>query len=113
MNYEVIGTDEFKHWFECLDEGDMDAVAFCVDLLEERGVSLGYPHSSALKGTDYPLRELRVQSKGKPLRVIYPFDPKRQAVLILGGDKTGNPKFYDEHIPIAEKIWREYLAETR
>ena len=54
-----------------------------------------------------------MQSSGRPLRVFYVFDPRRNAVLLTGGDKTGRPRFYREMIPQAERIFREYLAETR
>lgn len=90
---------------------DAEQVAIVVDLLEARGMSLGFPYSSDIKGTKVGLRELRIQSKGKPLRVFYKFDPKRQAVLILGGDKTGNNRFYAEYVRRAEKLWFEYLVE--
>src|SRR5260370_824591 len=70
---------------------------------EAKGVTLGYPHTSAIKGASVALRELRVQSGGKPIRILYAFDPKRQAVLILGGDKTGDDRFYAEMVPRAEK----------
>ena len=46
----------------------------------------------------------------EPLRVFYAFDPKRQAVLILGGDKTGDDRFYETMIPRCERIWKEYLG---
>lgn len=58
------------------------------------------------------MRELRIQSNGRPLRVFYAFDPKRQAVLLIGGDKTGDARFYDRMIPTAERIWKEYLDES-
>lgn len=82
-----------------------------VGLLESFGLQLGFPYSSALKGSRIALRELRAQSGGRPLRILYAFDPRRQAVLLIGGDKTGNDRFYDEMIPIAEKLWNEYLSE--
>lgn len=109
---EVVVTDEFKAWYGSLDEQDSDAVHQKVDLLEVRGVTLGFPQSSAIQGSAIALRELRVQSGGKPLRVFYVFDPKRQAVLLVGGDKTGDDSFYGHMIPKAEKLYEEYLAET-
>jgi hypothetical protein len=111
MAVKVIETDEFHGWFSELDEADARAVTQYVGLLRVRGVTLGYPYSSALKGTPLALRELRPQSRGNPLRVIYAFDPERQAVLLLGADKTGmsDERFYSTHIPRAEKLWREYL----
>jgi hypothetical protein len=54
---------------------------------------------------------LRIQSGGKPLRVFYAFDPARQAVLLLGGDKTGDKRFYMKIVPIVEAIWEDYLTE--
>lgn len=110
---EVVGTSEFEQWFLGLDKADARAVARCVGLLEAKGVVLGFPYSSALTGSRHPLRELRVQSNGNPLRIVYGFDPKRQAVLILGGDKTGDKRFYEWIIPRAEAIWESYLREHR
>lgn len=107
---EILVTDEFKTWFFGLNESDWEAVVRNVHYLELLGSSLGYPRSSALKGTRHPIRELRVQSGGRPIRVFYAFDPKRNAVLLLGGHKTGKG-FYREYIPIVERIWEEYLRE--
>jgi hypothetical protein len=109
---EVIVTDEFKAWYDALSEAEQDRVAVSVDLLEARGVTLPFPYSSAIKGASFALRELRTQAEGDPLRTLYAFDPSRQAVLLIGGDKTGDDRFYERVIPIAEKIWSHYLEET-
>lgn len=108
---EVVVTDEFAGWYASLTQQDADAVALCVERLEQRGVTLGFPYTSSINGTDQPLRELRVQSQGHPLRVLYAFDPLRQAVLLIGGDKTGDDRFYQTYIPLAESIWGAYLRE--
>ena len=110
---EVVYTSEFEAWWESFSEGQQDDVAVVVGLLEAKGVSLGFPHSSALKGSKMGLRELRVQSAGRPLRTLYAFDPKRRAVLLLGGDKTGRKRFYQEEIPKAEAVFAKYLQELR
>lgn len=110
---EVIVTDEFTEWYQGLPLQDADAVALNVERLEQRGVTLDHPYTSAIADSKEPLRELRVQSQGRPLRVFYAFDPLRQAVLLIGGDKTGDKRFYEVYIPKAEAIWREYLAETK
>jgi hypothetical protein len=47
----------------------------------------------------------------RPFRVFYSFDPERQAVLLLGGDKTGKARFYEEYVPRAEALWEQYLVE--
>ena len=108
---EVLGTDEFEDWFLALDDRDSIAVARIVGLLESKGTALGFPYSSAIEGATYPLRELRIQSGGRPLRVFYAFDPLRQALLLLGGDKTGDNRFYAVMIPKAEALWEDYLDE--
>lgn len=107
---EVVGTLEFAEWYQALDEDDTRAVTRCVDVLEIQGVSLGFPLSSAIKGSQVALRELRVKSHGKQIRVFYIFDVARQAVLLIGGDKVGDDRFYEVMIPRAEKIWAEYLS---
>ena len=59
------------------------------------------------------MRELRVQSGGRPLRVFYAFDPRRSAVLLIGGDKTGDGRFYERMVPIADELYDVYIAEIR
>lgn len=82
-------------------------------LLETYGASLPFPHSTKVSGTKkiHHLRELRVQSHGKPLRILYAFDPPRKVILLLGGDKTGDKRWYKVNIPIAEQLYQEHLAE--
>jgi len=108
---EVIATDEFVDWYDSLPEGQQEDTRFVVALLEERGIRLGFPYSSEIKGTALAMRELRIQSSGYPLRAFYIFDPKRQAVLLVGGDKTGDKRFYERMVPLAEKIWAQYKKE--
>ena len=109
---DVIGTKTFEDWYMALGDADTKAVGRGVGLLEARGVHLPYPYSSAIEGASFRLRELRIQSQGRPIRVFYAFDPQRQAVLLLGGDKTGNDRFYETYVPKAERLWREYLETT-
>lgn len=90
---------------------EQESVFRAVTLLEELGTTLGFPYSSAIQSSRYPLRELRIQHQGRPFRVFYAFDPDRQAVLLLGGDKGGNARFYEEYVPKAEVIWEQYLRE--
>ena len=111
IDFEILVTEEFKDWYEELEEHDADRVVFVVGLLEEKGTGLGFPYSSSIKDSNYPLRELRVQSKGDPLRILYAFNPERNALLILGGDKTGDARWYEKNIPIAERLWEEHLEE--
>lgn len=107
---EIQATEEFEAWYMELSRQDTEAVDFAVELLQAKGVTLGHPYSSDIKGTKLALRELIAQSGGRPLRIFYAFDPLRRAVLLLGGDKTGDQRFYETFVPRAERIWREYLA---
>ena len=59
------------------------------------------------------MRELRVQSGGRPLRVFYAFDPRRSAILLIGGDKTGDDRFYERMVPVADQLYDMYIAEIR
>jgi len=110
---EINVTGDFEQWWDGLAEGEQDDVTVAVDLLEREGVALGFPRSSAIKGASFPLRELRVQSEGHALRVFYAFDPWRDAVLLIGGDKTGDDRFYMTYIPLCERVWAEYLRERQ
>ena len=114
MTWEVEATDEFADWFVDLKEADQDAIDFTVDLLIAQGPGLRYPHSSGIPNSRRPhLRELRVQSEGTPLRVFYAFDPRRSAILLIGGDKTGNDRFYEQLIPMADDLCDTHLQELK
>lgn len=107
-------TDECKAWLKELSEVDFDSVDFTVDLLTEHGPQLDHPHSSKINGSRHShMRELRVQSGGRPLRIFYAFDPRRNAILLIGGDKTGDKRFYDRMIPAADDLYDIYLAKLR
>jgi hypothetical protein len=108
---EVIVTDEFAGWYAELSDGHREAVIHSVGLLEQMGVHLPFPHSSELKGSRYALRELRVKAQGAQIRVAYAFDPTRNAVLVIGGEKAGDDRFYRWFIPQAEAVWEQYLKE--
>ncbi|GAG42999.1 unnamed protein product, partial [marine sediment metagenome] len=54
-------------------------------------------------------RELRVQHQGEPYRVLYAFDPRRVAILLVGGCKTGDDRWYDKFVPVADRFYDEHL----
>lgn len=97
-----------------LTEGQQDALTARVGLLMEFGPGLPFPYSSDIKGSRHgAMRELRAQAGGNPLRVFYAFDPRRMAILLIGGDKTGNDRFYEEFIPVADGLYDSHLDELR
>ena len=86
MAWEVEYTDEFGEWWERLTEQEQGDVAAYVGELERRGPMLPFPYSSGVKGSKHgEMRELRVQSGGRPIRIFYAFDPRRMAMLLIGG----------------------------
>jgi hypothetical protein len=110
MAWEVEFTDEFGGWWDGLTEGEQDAIARVVGLLEECGPALGYPHTSDVKGSRHGrMRELRVQQSGRPIRIFYAWDPRRACVLLVGGDKTGDNQFYERMVPVADGLYDEHL----
>lgn len=114
MSWEVEYTDEFGEWWKSLTEDQQDDFTAVVMLLTEHGPQLPFPYSSGIEGSKHDhMRELRVQSSGKPLRGFYAFDPRRTAILLIGGDKTGDDRFYKKMIPVADRLYDEYIAELR
>lgn len=112
MSWEIETSDEFVSWYRSLAEEEVDSVDTSIELLEQAGPLLGRPHVDTLKGSKIVnLKELRVQHEGRPLRILFVFDPRRVGYLILGGDKTGNDDWYKTFIPQAEKIYFQHLAE--
>jgi hypothetical protein len=112
MAWEVEFTDEFGEWWNGLSIGEQESVRVKVELLAELGPALTRPHADTIHGSRVRnLRELRAQHEGRPYRVLYVFDPRRTGVLLVGGDKTGNPRWYEEFVPRAEAIYEEHLRE--
>lgn len=108
--WKILQTDEFGAWFSMQDSDAQENIYATIDILRNEGPALGRPKVDTLQNTRYSnLKELRVQSKGRPFRIIFAFDPKRNAVLLIGGNKQGDKNFYKKIIPIAEKLYREYL----
>jgi hypothetical protein len=111
---EVEYTDEFGAWWDGLTEGEQESVAHGIGLLEARGPTLGHPYSSGVAGSKHThMRELRIQHQGRPVRVFYAFDPRRTAILLIAGNKTGDDRFYDRMVPIADRLYDEHLEQLK
>jgi hypothetical protein len=59
------------------------------------------------------MRELRIQSAGRPIRIFYAFDPRRTAILLIGGTKSNQRRFYDQMVPIADRLFDQHLDELK
>lgn len=114
MSWDVEFTDEFEDWWVGLSEGEQDDIDAAVGLLEEKGPSLPFPFSSGISGSRHGhMRELRVQHGGEPYRVLYAFDPRRCAILLIGGNKTGQDRWYESMVPRADRIYDEHLDQLK
>jgi hypothetical protein len=116
MTWDVEITDECRDWYWGLDDSDKDQVEAAVLLLEERGPVLGRPTVAEIdlskeKGNHpHNLKELRPGT----MRILFIFDPRRSAVLLIGGNKAGSwARWYREAIPMAEQLYDEYLADLK
>jgi hypothetical protein len=112
--YEVNYTEEFGDWWETLTMEQQEDIDARVRLLEEFGPALGRPtvdriHMSAFQN----MKELRCSSDGA-LRVLFAFDPRREAILLLGGNKAGHwGAWYEGAVPKADELYAQYLRELR
>lgn len=110
MSWNVEYTDEFGEWWDTLTEAQQQGIDSDVSLLMEKGPQLGRPTVDSVKGSRHSnMKELRTQVGGNPLRTFFAFDPNRSAILLIGGDKTGDKRFYDRMIPIADDLYDEHL----
>jgi hypothetical protein len=108
--WSIEGTDEFADWYGSLDAADQRRVDYYVGLLEERGPLLGRPYADTVNGSRYKnMKELRVQAHGDPIRIFFLFDPRQVGVLLIGGNKTGDARFYDTTMRIAEELYTMHL----
>jgi hypothetical protein len=114
MAWEVEFTDEFAQWWDTLTADEQADATYYVRELEKRGPELPFPYSSGIKGSQYgSMRELRVQSGGKPIRIFYAFDSRRIAILLIGGRKGGNKRFYEQLVRAADRLFDRHLAALR
>jgi hypothetical protein len=109
---EVEFSDEFGQWWDDLNGQEQNSVDFVVNLLLDAGPALRMPYSSGVRTSRHShMRELRIQHEGRPYRVLYAFDPRRAAMLLIGGDKTGKDRWYEEYVPLADAIYDRHLLE--
>jgi hypothetical protein len=114
MEWEVEFTDEFSRWWDGLSEAEQVDVNAKVILLQQIGPSLPRPHADLIHASRHPhMKELRIQHAGRPYRVLFAFDPRRCAILLIGGDKTGNDRWYEEFVPLADELYDRHLKTLK
>ena len=114
MAWEVEYTDEFEAWWNSLSQDEQEEISAKVELLEERGPALSRPHADVITSSCHAsMKELRGRVNQRHLRVLFAFDPRRAALLLLGGDKTDDPKWYERFVPVADDLFDQHLEEIK
>lgn len=114
MAWEVEYTDEFEAWWDNLDIDEQRRITAAVIKLEERGPALGRPLVGEVIGSRHGKNMKELRPPGATIRILFLFDPRRTAILLLGGDKEGAwNDWYTEMIPIADDLFDVYLGELR
>lgn len=113
--WEVLTTEIFDDWYDSLDETNRARMMALLLVLADKGPMLGRPYADTVEASSYRnMKELRVQSKGDPLRAFFAFDPSRQGIVLCAGNKAGNEKrFYKEMIPIADREFKAHLSKKK
>lgn len=112
--WEVEFTDEFEQWWRTLTQNEQESLSASVKILRQMGPLLGRPYAGTVQGSRHTnMKELRTQCKGRPLRTFFALDPRRSAILLIGGDKTGDDRFYERMIPLADRLYDEHLGKLR
>jgi hypothetical protein len=107
-------TEEVAEWIKNLDEDAKEAILKSLLILKEIGPSLGRPYVDTIdKSKHKNMKELRIQNKQRLFRILFAFDPDRKAILLIGGDKRGDKKFYQKMIPLADALFDEHMEKWR
>lgn len=115
-SWTIIALDPIAAWLATLNDNAVDKIYAAINILKYKGSDLGRPYVDTLKGSKYAnLKELRVPFGRSVFRICFVFDPKRNAVLLCGGDKQGvnEERFYKKLIAQAEMIYEQYLQELK
>ncbi|MFT4034134.1 MAG: type II toxin-antitoxin system RelE/ParE family toxin [Patulibacter sp.] len=106
-------TDAFGAWWGDLSVDEQEAISDRVDMLAEHGPALKRPYVGKIESSRHAhMKELIVEEGAASIRVLFAFDPRRAAILLIGGDKAGNwRRWCVEYVPIADDLYDEHLTE--
>jgi hypothetical protein len=109
LSWEVEHTDEFEEWWNELAEEEQDTIDVAVGQLEDKGPVLGRPFVDQIKSSKHKnMKELIPPASD--IRILFAFDPRRIAILLIGGNKAGEWwKWYVEFVPKADELFDEHL----
>jgi hypothetical protein len=114
--WDVGTTDEFDCWFARLGDNEQAEIIAKVNLLKLLGPQLGRPHADTLNGSRHAnMKELRAGTKHAVLRIAFAFDPRRSAILLIGGNKSGvdQKRFYRQLITKADQLYDRHIADSK
>lgn len=112
--WTIIYRPPYSTWFAKCGEELQNEILANLEVLKTMGPNLGRPRVDHIKGSTHQnMKELRVQFKGDPVRILFAFDPDRRAVLLLGGAKTGDDRWYRKNIPLADQDFTLHLQEMQ
>lgn len=113
--WKIKTTDTFDEWLDTLEDVEREKVLAIMIVLQQKGPSLSRPYADTVKGSVHQnMKELRVQSKGSPIRAFFAFDPERAAILLCAGKKAGKDKrFYEEMLPVADREFSAHLEALK
>jgi hypothetical protein len=113
MAWDVEFPSQFETWWNSLSPDEQVETSAKVERLQERGPTLPRPHTDVISTSRHAnMKELRGKVEDRHLRVLYALDPRRAALLLLGGDKTGDPKWYNKSVPIADDLFDQHLNNS-
>ena len=116
MSWSILFHDDFADEFASLTESLQDELLAHALLLRNFGPGLGRPTVDTLKGSKHTnMKEMRFAWAGEVWRVAFAFDPERQAILLVGGDKGGadQRRFYKRLIAVADERFDRHLTTLK
>lgn len=112
----VVDAALIEDWLMTVDEVTFDRIGAALEILAEQGPALGRPLVDSIVASRHSnMKELRPGSSGRSeVRILFVFDPKRAAVLLVAGDKQGRwSRWYNTNVPIADDRYDEHLARLK
>ena len=114
MTWLVTYVPEFEAWLRGQTDRFREELMAHVLALQDQGPQLGRPYCDTVSGSRWPnMKELRIQHHGDPYRVLFAFDLRRRAVLLLGGNKRGDDRWYTRNVPLADDRFGDWQESIR
>lgn len=116
MTWTVLALGEVSQWLRSLDRDSYIRVSSAIEALRAQGPNLGTPYVKPIRSSRHKnMKELRVTYGSRHFRILFAFDPKRQAIFLAAGDKSevGWDEFYEKHVPIADDLFTAHVEEVK